>query len=153
MPVTYKTTLHNLDYTKRKYADAPRKVRTVVDEHLRETNKDLAGYVRGYTPVKRGVIQRSVRAYKVGFMDYATSSSNPITPFVEFPTRWHVIVPKSIGGVLSFVVGGVRVFTRRVVHTGTKGAYMFRRGVDKIFSERNQRNADLRRKVREVLSQ
>jgi len=45
---------------------------------------------------------------------------DPLFPYVEYPTRPHLIVPRA-GGWLRWVAGGSAHFARTVHHPGTKG--------------------------------
>lgn len=47
-----------------------------------------------------------------------------VAPFVEYPTRPHLILPRRPGGVLAIPTAAGIVFARAVHHPGTQGSYM-----------------------------
>lgn len=112
-----------------------------LDKTVGEIVTTTAAEVRRFTPVRTGALQKSIVGQRVGAFggvvvsDAVTDSRwppvQPLAPLVEYPTQEHIIAPRKPGGVLSWVSkGGERRFAKWVIHPGTKGAFMFKRGLD-----------------------
>jgi len=107
--------LRHLDMVERRILDAARigiaDVAKIAYRAARETTlfKDRTGELRGTLDVvdsgayRKRVIARSLHAN-----------------YVEDGTKPHVILPKTAGGLLRFVIAGRVVFARKVNHPGTQ---------------------------------
>lgn len=83
--------------------------------------------VAGKTPVRTGALRASVKATQQGPLAWKIASPLPYAAIVEGGSRPHTITPKR-AKLLSFQVGGARVFARRVNHPGTRAVGMFKQG-------------------------
>lgn len=65
------------------------------------------------------------------------ATDDPIAPYVEYPTRPHVIRPKDPDGYLRFRVkpDGHVVFAQVVQHPGTEGSYMMQKALADVRGE------------------
>lgn len=87
--------------------------------------------VAAKTPVRTGVSRASVKAQAASPLAWRITSPLAHMPILESGSRAHEIRPRR-ARILSFAVGGARVFARRVHHPGTKGAQMFARSAPEI---------------------
>lgn len=100
----------------------------VWDSHIVEAAK-LAEYfhdvIRKRTPVKTGETRDSwtIHMHKAGDLllwEISPDGRENEVTWLEFGTKPHVIFPRHEDGVLVFETGGETVFTRYVIHPGTK---------------------------------
>jgi hypothetical protein len=60
---------------------------------------------------------------------------DPVAPYVEWPTRPHVIVPRKPGGVLTIPTPAGMVFATVVHHPGTEGAHMMATALTEVAAD------------------
>lgn len=87
--------------------------------------------VAAKTPVRTGALRASVKASAAGPLAWRIASPLDYAAVVESGSKAHEIRPRR-ARILAFTVGGTKVFARRVVHPGTKGAQMFGRSAPEI---------------------
>lgn len=93
--------------------------------HQANKGREAAGAARRRVGVKTGKLKASIDSRLVPSIgrgyNVEVFASAPYAQFHHDGTKGpYPIVPKSPGGVLVFQVGGVTVFTRRVMHPGVR---------------------------------
>lgn len=95
----------------------------IISETLDRGGNEANNIARREAPIDTGNLRRSITKRKsskfvVEIRSNARSNGLPYWPMVQYGTAAHIITPKK-ASMLSFEVGGKRVFTRRVEHPGT----------------------------------
>ena len=100
------------------------------DEGLLEEGKFIRRRWRRNMRKRTRRLWRSIRIVLTGSgqrRGVRVFSDEPHAEIEERGSRRHIILPKSLGGVLRFKSGGKVIFARRVVHPGTKGSNALKR--------------------------
>lgn len=106
-----------------------------VDDYTKAKTERVAMFSRREAPVKTGKLRGMIRVQQSRdtrgrfTSGYEVVSNAWYSKYVTDGTPPHVIVPRSPGGVLRFMVGSQVVYTRRVNHPGTKPNNFLERGL------------------------
>lgn len=98
----------------------------MVDHWTKGKTEMVGTRARREAPVRSGKLRSMIRVQQSRDVQgrytsgYEVVSNAPYTVYVVKDTEPHEIVPRNPGGVLRFTVGTQVVFTRRVMHPGTK---------------------------------
>jgi len=110
----------------------------------------LVDLVKGFTPVAephpdderdgrepgdlRDSWESEVDVFSQDHFRVTVFTRDRIAPHVEYPTRPHIIRPRT-ASVLRFWAGGQLIFAREVMHPGTQGAFMLHKALDVMRAE------------------
>jgi hypothetical protein len=109
-------------------------------EVIRTAAQGIQSQAMAYAPVKTGALRDSIQVSYDGPFKATIGPTVPYGPYQEFGTASrgefggspYVIKPRN-AAALSFIVGGKRVVTQRVVHPGVRAKRYMRRAVEVEF--------------------
>lgn len=103
--------------------------KAAVERAVELTAQAVWGYIPREAPVDDGVLSGSFQIRKLGDLSWMIYTHVEYAEAVEKGSVPHVIVPRR-AKVLIFMVGGKKVFTRRVNHPGTKANPYAKRSIE-----------------------
>ena len=139
----------NFDVVAKKLNQFPPDAKNALTKGLIKAGHLVEADAKRLCRVKTGRLRSSITTERIDWDEVRIGTNVSYGPHVEYGTGPHIIVPVN-KEYLSFVVGGVRIFTKRVDHPGSR-AYPFLRPA--LFKNRQKIRQTIIEAIKEVLPQ
>jgi len=122
-----------------RFAKLEGEVKEVRREELRGLGREYVKVAQEEAPKRTGQFARSIR-YRTTVetgrrMELAVTMATPLGSYIIFGTRPHVIVPVRARALHFFTKSGQEVFTKRVMHPGTRPNPFQQRAMERLEPE------------------